>query len=319
VSADSIGYLPAVRSIGLVTTDRAEDFDLDVDQAACTAPHYRYAGVRETFASTTIPGGWSVINHGNDVGWSFSNPGSRTNNTGGTGNFAIADSDRAKIAMDTELRSPVMDLRGLDVVTLTFKTDFYYLNGGAAEVAEVDVSSDGGSTWTNVWRKTASYRGPHTEAIDLTSVAAQQPEVMIRFHYYNATWEWWWQVDDVQLGQCVPVNAPELTPALATHSGEPGDVLTYTLMLTNAGYQTTLFDSDISANGWPVVVDTYPPLSPGASATIMATVTIPLTVTEGISHTTRFKVSSAGASAYSDLITIVEYSYSSFLPLIVKQ
>ena len=29
-------------------------------------------------------------------------------------------------------------------------------------------------------------------------------DVVVRFHYYNANWEWWWQIDDVRIGQASP-------------------------------------------------------------------------------------------------------------------
>jgi hypothetical protein len=36
--------------------------------------------------------------------------------------------------------------------------------------------------------------------IDISSLAAGEEDVIARFHYYDASWEWWWQVDDVLLG-----------------------------------------------------------------------------------------------------------------------
>jgi len=70
-------------------------------------------------------------------------------------------------------------------------------------VADVDVSTDGGLSWANVFSRTVDYSGPHTENIDLTALAAHQPDVRLRFHYYDAQREGWWQIDDVQVGQCV--------------------------------------------------------------------------------------------------------------------
>ena len=97
----------------------------------------------------------------------------------------------------------MLNLSVLDTVTLTFKTDFKYYTGSLPEVADVDVSTDSGLNWVNVFSRTVDYSGPHTENIDLTTLAADQADVRLRFHYYNAQREGWWQIDDVQVGQCV--------------------------------------------------------------------------------------------------------------------
>jgi hypothetical protein len=199
------GYTEETRSVGPLAGDQTENFGLTADPTACTAPGYtRAGGLFESFDGTTTPAGWTVIdNASTGAVWAFDDPGGRGNMTGGTGNFAIADSDIAgTVNMDTELRTPVLDFSGLTTVNLVFKTDFYWYSGSLSEVADVDVSVNGAAgPWNNVWRKQgASYRGPHTETIDISALAAGQANVMVRFHYYNANWELWWQVDDVMVG-----------------------------------------------------------------------------------------------------------------------
>ena len=44
------------------------------------------------------------------------------------------------------------------------------------------VSVDGGTTWSTVWRKTSSERGPLTVVLDLTVLAAQQAQVQAQQH-----------------------------------------------------------------------------------------------------------------------------------------
>jgi Bacterial Ig-like domain len=167
----------------------------------------------ESFAAGALPAGWTVVdNAGSGKVWRFDNPGLRTNNTGGAGSFAIADSDNAgSVNMNTELRSPAFDLTTYSSVTLAFKTDFYYYSG---EIADVDVSVNGAAgPWTNVWRKTAGYRGPRSELVDISALAAGKANVMVRFHYYNANYAWYWQVDSVTVSgtQVPPVRL--LSPA----------------------------------------------------------------------------------------------------------
>ena len=99
--------------------------------------------------------------------------------------------------MDTELRTPVLDFSGFGTAFIEFKDDFYWWSGGSNEFAAVDVSTNGGAgPWTNLWWW--SY-GDHSDTVDLniSDVAAGQSNVMIRFHYYGAWWEYWWEVDEV--------------------------------------------------------------------------------------------------------------------------
>ena len=170
------GYFSASRSVGPLTTDRTENFTLSADFNSCTASGYSWGGVRQSFDAATVPISWTIVNNVGSAGWRFDNPKSRANLTGGTGNFAIADSDAAGtgVSMDTELRSPVLDFSGLTSVTLTFKTDFRFLASSLNEIADVDVSLNGAAgPWNTVWRKTADYRGPKTETLDLTALRRQ--------------------------------------------------------------------------------------------------------------------------------------------------
>ena len=283
VNAMVDGYGPLSRSVGPITSDRTEDFDLAADLTACSAPGYSLIGVRQTFDTLSIPAGWTVVNNIGAAGWTFNNPLQRTNLTGGTGNFAIVDSNYlgSGVYEDTELRTPMMDFSTLTVVTLTFKTDFKYLNGSQAEVADVDLSTNGISgPWTNVWRKTADYRGPQTETIDLTTLAAGQSDVVIRFHYYNAMYEWWWQVDDVRVGACRAsgLGLPELVPTNPAQAGDPGATVTYTLQITNTDSDTHTFDVLIDHNTWPVTAPlSIGPLAGYASQPLTLSVLIPMT------------------------------------------
>jgi hypothetical protein len=193
----------------------------------------------ENFTSGVLPAGWTVVDNARTGAvWRFDNPKPRTNATGGTGGFAIADSDYVgTVNMDTELRSPSHDLTGFTSVTLGFKTDFFYYSG---ETADVDVSANGATgPWTNVWRKTASYRGPKAEQIDITALAAGKANVMVRFHYYNANFDWYWEVDDVLIGgtQASPVRllspAPVGYPAIqAAYDSAPGGSIIQALAAT---------------------------------------------------------------------------------------
>jgi subtilisin family serine protease len=170
----------------------------------------------ESFTTAGLPAGWTVTdNAGTGAVWVFNDPGQRGNLTGGAGGFAIADSDHAgQFNMDTELRTPLLDLTNFSNPVLKFKTYFHRYQ---SEVADVDVSINGASgPWTNVWRKSlADYTG--SETVDISSLAAGKANVMIRFRYYNANYEWYWEVDDVVI---TAVNNPVLPPVRIPGVGE---------------------------------------------------------------------------------------------------
>jgi hypothetical protein len=85
----------------------------------------------------------------------------RPNATGGSGSFAIVDSDYAgqHHVQDTYLTSPTYDLTARTTPAVQFGND---LAPAVNSTATVDVSTDNGATWSTVWRK-AGYpaaRGP---------------------------------------------------------------------------------------------------------------------------------------------------------------
>ncbi len=165
-----------------------------------------------------LPTGWLVKDNTGFGGWRFDDPAGRGNLTGGSGGFAIADSENICDFMDAELVSSAYDLSGLSTAILEFKTDFYY--GGYIEVADVDISIDGGSSWTNVWSQSgADFRGPATVQLDISAKAAGQGNVKVRFHYYNANCDWWWQVDDVRIYGSPLFSLTAATTATGAGSG----------------------------------------------------------------------------------------------------
>jgi hypothetical protein len=70
----------------------------------------------------------------------------------------------------------------------------------------VDVrSSLTGGAWVNVLRNQgASSANPNHRTINLTPQAAGASDVQIRFRYYDASYEWYWQVDNVVVTYTAP-------------------------------------------------------------------------------------------------------------------
>ncbi len=215
VNAVTPGYTPQTRPVSVTGTDQTQSFTLWPLAPDCTVPGYgpptgTGGGVNEHFDSGTLPAGWTIVNNATTCAWNFTNLEGVGNLTGGSGFSAEAASDHCGIGtyMDTSLVSPVVDFTGHSSVTLQFKYDYYNLG----DTADVDVSPDGGTTWINIVSWTSSQRGPATFTQDVSAQLAGMSQAQVRFHYYNANWAWWWQVDDVRLfdpnfqPNCSPLN-----------------------------------------------------------------------------------------------------------------
>ncbi|MFJ6195927.1 S8 family serine peptidase [Micromonospora sp. NPDC092111] len=207
VTAKYPGYRTVTKDLTVGSAAVTADVPVPVE-AACTAAGYSGSLsaplLAESFDGTTAPAGWTVRNRTDKGGWAFNDPGARGNLTGGSGGFAIVDSDKlgSGNTQDTDLVAPAVDLTASAAPLLRFRSDWRAV--GISDTADVDVSTDAGTSWTNVWHQTASRRGPRVEEVPLTP-AAGAAGALVRFRF-KGTFAWWWQVDDVQLvnRDCAP-------------------------------------------------------------------------------------------------------------------
>src|SRR6185436_16686542 len=116
---------------------------------------------------------------------------------------AIVDSDNAgpSATQNEELITPVLNLATATSVTLEFDQFFRWTFLGANEIADVDVrSSLTGNVFVNVLRQqgASSPDGQH-RSLNITAQAAGAANVQVRFHYYQAGFDYWWMVDNVKV------------------------------------------------------------------------------------------------------------------------
>ncbi|THV32158.1 S8 family serine peptidase [Glycomyces paridis] len=235
VEADLPGYQEV--TVGVVA---AADQLIEVPIAeGCTAAGYGYEPLGAGFEGGGLPAGWTVVDRSpTPWPWAFDDPGGRGNRTPGSGGFAVIDSDEqgsGNKLIDTDLVSPVFDLSSADTPTLSFATDYY--KGSYNTVAEVSVSPDGGETWEVIWAPTANARNQTVE-LDL-SEWADSTEARVKFHYNdNKTWAWWWEIDDVFVGDsrdCVPIEGG-LVRGTVTELDTGAPVEGATVTHTDSGY-----------------------------------------------------------------------------------
>jgi hypothetical protein len=147
---------------------------------------------------TGIPSGWTVVDgHNDNKKWTTSNPRSRSSSYL-NGLFCIVDSDYAgSVDMNETLITPIINCTDALEVTLGFSHHFDYYSESLNEKGDVDVSINNGP-WQNVARYTdATIEG--NVLIDISELAADQSNVRVRWHYYNAYYENWWGIDNIKI------------------------------------------------------------------------------------------------------------------------
>ncbi len=195
---------------------------------------------------TGVPSGWPVIdNEGFGVVWTdIAGSGETGNYTGGGGDAATASSDRFGAApFDTELRTAPFDLSGWlpsDEVSLTYRAN--YQNYASYDFLNVDISADGGATWTTLesWNEDhGAFRNTPGEevSVDLSPFAGMS-SLRLRWHYYDPNagndYDWYAQVDDVGLS-CTPNPVIDVDPASLSSSQTPGQTVSQVLTIGNLG------------------------------------------------------------------------------------
>ena len=183
-----------------------EDFDDYDDDSEATTAGWRFVDVNNPVEAST---------------WTLSNPGGRAAPAGADGapsrgRFAISDSDAQTESnptgsgMSHDLWSPIFSCVGMAEVWLHMDLSAQLNNNGKA-VFDVDVSPDGGTTWSTVFRRVAPAR---TEAapfassvnvggffgrldVEITEVAAGMPEVRFRLRHFEPNFDWWIAVDNL--------------------------------------------------------------------------------------------------------------------------
>ncbi len=147
-----------------------------------------------------VPAGWEVNDFGSGSGpaqtWTDTNPESRPMFFDEP--FVIADSQaHGDFFMDEELVTAPVDASDAVTLTLEFDHDFNWRAGGGNEQGDVDVRS---AATFGGWINVASFSGARDlghVSIDLTQWAAA--DLQVRFRYYNARFDYWWAVDNIDL------------------------------------------------------------------------------------------------------------------------
>jgi hypothetical protein len=175
---------------------------------------YRTSIYSETFDSG-LPNEWIAETVSGPCSWAWTDighqgdfPSDPLESTTASNGWMILDSDYCNWDGGgfelNYLTSPSIDCSGYNAVSIRFEQ---YFRAYLDDVTAVEVSNDGGSTWTtfeiNVDVGFEGTPNPDIVQINITAFAANQPNVKVRFRW-EGTWEYGWQIDDFAL--IVPVD-----------------------------------------------------------------------------------------------------------------
>ncbi len=184
-------------------------------------------------------GSWTVVDSTTDSVWRVrTNPffepylGSLTFHSATPTKFALIISDADTGLINTNLISPVINCTGVNHVALKFTQWFKYYGASAPTVS---VSNDG-TTWTPVYHVVASsgQTNPELVRLDISSVAANQATVYVKFNY-PARNDYFWALDDISVYQPADADA-----ALTTVT--PIARQAYGLVASNVNLGGTIFN-----------------------------------------------------------------------------
>ena len=220
-------------------------------QSVCLMKNYQATnpldGVKsifsEDFSSGTFPpAGWSVMGDGTD-NWSAE----ETNNAGG-----IAPEVRffwsPNFVGNSRLVTTTIATSGYSTVLLSFKHFLDDFGAAGSYTIYVETTSDGGTTWNEVWsvEDPGANIGPEEKFLLISNGDVGSDNFQIAFRFDGDSYELdWWNIDDVVLGESLMYDAeasaiiiPSLVPA--------GDVVTPIGVVTNKGSETITFDVNFS-------------------------------------------------------------------------
>lgn len=197
------------------------------------AGQVREAFYTEDFSGGAIPAGWTNVddltpagedpvifvwsNAPSDVGvaaGSYANIMGSFGAPGASNGYLWANSDRGLPSAPisdhlTRLTTSAIDCSGQVSVMLSMQTAIGVFDNDATDFVKIRVSTDL-TNWTDFVPFPCLVTGsptppcsrfsdnPELVAVDISSVAASQPEVYIQFQWEGG-WEYWWGIDDLQL------------------------------------------------------------------------------------------------------------------------
>lgn len=264
---DSVDVIVDNVEINTTTTNMATwtAFEVDGPSAEATAsatvnvvaPLACNSGAAVFESGLPLGVGWVTANTGN-VYWSTTADTDACDNgniSGGSGFAACADSDETNVIGDpytAELWTNPFDIpAGATLVEMTLNVGFRNLDSG--DFFDIDISTDGGATWTTLLSWNEDHEPGEFVTLDLTAYAGMTG-VIVRFNYYGDGWDWFVHLDDVAL--TCEGGGPAIL-LVDDDDGSPDVRPIYETALTNLGQAYDVWDTN-GADDEPTAADMAP-------------------------------------------------------------
>jgi hypothetical protein len=189
--------------------------------------------------------------------------------------YAISDAGGSNSTTDTKLTSPAFSTVGYSALSVSFQQVTILDSGYGA----VEVSTDGGTTWTAVYTNTGSITSTTTTTVNLAAYL-NQPNVRLRWHYFD-NWGYIWAIDNIAFTgtpatysyawSLVSGDGLPTTTNTASIVATPTQNSVYRLTISFAGGSCTS-TSTVSVNVYPTptLVSSVAIACPGSPATLSA-------------------------------------------------
>ena len=217
-------------------------------------------------------GGWAIVEENlplEDSIWTITNPLGRQAPPGidghaSRGNFIISDSDYGGATnanpiasgMSHDIWTPTINCSAMGQVVLHASVCAQLNNNGNA-IFDIDVTSDGGTTWQNAFRRVAPARvtaQPPVNVntadgvyqvleVDITNLAAGESAVRVRFRHFEPNWDWWIAIDDVMVDDIL-LQPGGVTTLLDTEDFSAGIPATWQIDGLNATSSLNTWNAD---------------------------------------------------------------------------
>ena len=175
--------------------------------------------------------------------------------------FMIVDSDyEGNVPIDASLTSPIIDCSMFSDMRLVFNNWFQNYRTGNIERGDIDVRIHNGP-WQTVasFVDNSSYNvvdAAREIVVRLPSFVDYQSSVQFRWHYYNAEYEWFWGIDNVNLlGQMITDTLRvSLFPPFQTANGDSGETVSFLVKVKNIGLQSDSYNLEALNFSWQTTI-----------------------------------------------------------------
>ena len=143
---------------------------------------------------------WTIVNDGGTCVWMVVPIGNNNYTLPPTasGNVFAADADACGSGTTTLTTATIVSSFDFssytEAVWIEFDNDFRTINSG--DESYVEMSTDGGTTWTAVWSQIGTDARNSHEIVDITAETSGQTNVSIRVRSVQPGWDWWWTIDN---------------------------------------------------------------------------------------------------------------------------